>query len=409
MHRLLKRQITRHLEANHLNDEKIKSFLHVVEEAYQNFEQDHLHFERILELSSKESFRELTNLKNAINAASMVVITDYKGIIQFVNENFRNVSGYSTSEAVGKNHRVLNSGYHPSEFFSELWETITSGKIWTGEIKNKSKDGQFYWVNTTIVPLLNETGIPTQYIAIQHDITHVKNAELAIREYALDLEKKNKELDQFAYIVSHDLKAPLRAINNLSEWVEEDLGAEVSEDVKGNLSLLRGRVKRMEGLINGILEYSRAGRIKARVENVDVAELLTDMMQTLAVPLSFRVIIQQNLPVIKTERIAFEQVFSNLISNAIKYNNSNDPIIEIGYKNGNNFYEFFVADNGPGIEKEFFDKIFIIFQTLQSRDKIESTGVGLAIVKKIIDEKGGKVWVDSEKGFGAKFSFTWPV
>jgi signal transduction histidine kinase len=142
---------------------------------------------------------------------------------------------------------------------------------------------------------------------------------------------------------------------------------------------------------------------------VDVAELLTDMMQTLAVPLSFRVIIQQNLPVIKTERIALEQVFSNLISNAIKYNNSTDPVIEIGYKNGNNFYEFFVADNGPGIEKEFFDKIFIIFQTLQSRDKIESTGVGLAIVKKIIDEKGGKVWVDSEKGLGAKFSFTWPV
>jgi PAS domain S-box-containing protein len=409
MHRLLKRQIARHLDINHLNDEKIKGFLQVVEEAYQNFEQDHLHFERILELSSKESFRELTNLKNAINAASMVVITDYKGNIQFVNDNFSNVSGYSAAEAIGKNHRILNSGYHPTDFFKNLWETITSGKIWAGEIKNKSKDGKYYWVNTTIVPLLNETGIPTQYIAIQHDITHVKNAEFAIRDYALDLEKKNKELDQFAYIVSHDLKAPLRAINNLSEWVEEDLGGEVSEEVKSNFSLLRGRVKRMEGLINGILEYSRAGRIKARVENVDVIELLTDMMQTLAVPLTFKIIIPTTMPVLRTERIALEQVFSNLISNAVKYNNSTNPIIEIGYQNGGDFYEFFVTDNGPGIDKEFFDKIFIIFQTLQARDKVESTGVGLAIVKKIIDEKGGKVWVDSEKGQWTKFSFTWPV
>jgi PAS domain S-box-containing protein len=392
---------------SHLEDEKIKNFLLQVEEAYQNFEQDHLQLERTLELSSKESFRELTNMKNAINSASMVVITDYKGNILFINDNFEIVTGWSRNEVYGKNHRILNSGYHPVSFFKTLWETITSGNTWKGEIRNKAKDGHFYWVNATIVPLLNETGIPNQYISIQHDITDVKNAETAIREHAADLEKKNKELDQFAYVVSHDLKAPLRAINNLSEWIEEDLGADIGNDIKSNLSLLRGRVKRMEALINGILDYSRAGRIKAKVESVNVHDMVSEIIETLAAPEHFKITINDGLPVIKTERIALEQVFTNLISNAIKYNTSTNPIIEISAKSITEQYEFCVSDNGPGIEKEFFDKIFIIFQTLQARDKIESTGVGLAIVKKIIEEKGGRIWVESEKGFGSKFIFTW--
>lgn len=409
MHRLLKRQITRHLEVHHLEDEAIKKFLLQVEEAYQNFERDYLQLERTLELSSKESFRELTNLKSAINSAAMVVVTDHKGNILFVNDMFENISGWSKANLVGNNLRILNSGYHSQEFFKSLWDTISSGKTWKGEIKNKTKDGRNYWINSTIVPLSNELGIPNQYISIQHDITEVKNAEIAIRDYATDLEKKNKELDQFAYVVSHDLKAPLRAINNLSEWIYEDLGNDVSPDIKSNLSLLRGRVKRMEALINGILDYSRAGRIKAKVEMVDVAELIADVIESLAIPHHYRIIVPGELPFLKTEKIALEQVFSNLISNAVKYNNSPNPIIEIEHKTIENQHQFCVRDNGPGIESEFFDKIFIIFQTLQSRDKVESTGVGLAIVKKIIDEKGGKVWVESEKGKGAGFYFTWQM
>jgi PAS domain S-box-containing protein len=408
MHRLLKRQISRHLSHTNLQEEDMQNFLESVNEAYQNFDQDYRQLELTLEVSAKESFRELTNLKNAIYTAALVVITDHKGRIQFVNENFEKVSGYSAAELIGQNHSLLKSGYHSNEYFKEMWETISAGKVWKGEVLNRCKDDSFVWLDSTIVPMLNEAGIPNQYITIRKDITNEKNAELAIRSYAADLEKKNSELDQFAYIVSHDLKAPLRAINNLSEWIEEDLGEGISEDVKNHMGLLRGRVKRMELLINGILDYSRAGRIRTREENVDSRLLTEEIVNSLAIPRHFRVAILGDFPVFKTERLAFEQVLTNYVSNAVKYNKNPEPAITISCVENEFDYAFCVSDNGPGIDKEFHEKVFVIFQTLQSRDKIESTGVGLAIVKKIVEDKGGRVWVESSLGHGASFYFSWP-
>lgn len=408
MHRLLKRQINRYLGESNANQDAMPGFLRAIDEAYQNFDQDYRQLELTLELSAKESFRELTNLKNAIYTASLVAITDHKGRIQFVNENFEKVSGFKAEELVGQNHSLLKSGYHTTEFFKEMWETISSGKVWKGEVLNRCKDGSFVWLDSTIVPMLNEAGIPNQYITIRKDITNEKNAEMAIRSYAADLEKKNSELDQFAYIVSHDLKAPLRAINNLSEWIEEDIGDTMTDDVKNHMALLRGRVKRMELLINGILDYSRAGRMRTREENVDTRHLIEEIVNSLAIPKHFRVVILGDFPVFKIERLAFEQVVTNYVSNAVKYNNSVEPVITIGCTANEVEYTFCVSDNGPGIDKEFHDKIFVIFQTLQSRDKIESTGVGLAIVKKIVEDKGGKVWVESIIGQGSSFYFSWP-
>jgi PAS domain S-box-containing protein len=408
MHRLLKRQIIRYLSEAELQNEAVKSFLGVVNEAYINADQDYRQLELTLELSSKESFRELTNLKSAINTAALVVITDHRGVIQFVNENFERVSGYTASELIGANHSFLKSGYHSNEFFKDMWETISAGNVWKGDVLNKCKDGGFVWLDSTIVPMLNEAGKPNQYITIRKDITNEKNAELAIRSYAADLEKKNSELDQFAYIVSHDLKAPLRAINNLSEWIEEDLGSEITDDVKTHMALLRGRVKRMELLINGILDYSRAGRIKTREEMVDTSLLIDEIISSLAIPRNFKVNLMGVFPVFKIEKLVFEQVLTNYISNAVKYNNNPQPVVSVSCNESDLFYEFCVSDNGPGIDKEFHEKIFVIFQTLQSRDKIESTGVGLAIVKKIVDDKGGRVWLESSPGNGASFFFSWP-
>jgi light-regulated signal transduction histidine kinase (bacteriophytochrome) len=238
--------------------------------------------------------------------------------------------------------------------------------------------------------LLNEDGKPNQFIVIRKDITKEKEAENEILEYASNLERINKELDQFAYVVSHDLKAPLRAINNLSVWIEEDLDEKLSGDVRTNM------------------EYSRIGRKRVSTEIVDVNELLSDIVSPEFIPSNFRLILPDDFPIIRTERVALEQVFSNLIGNSIKYNTNPNPKIEVGFSENVDFYEFFVADNGPGIDPQYHDQVFVIFQTLQSRDKFESTGVGLAIVKKIIQEKGGKVWISSLNGHGVKFSFTWP-
>jgi light-regulated signal transduction histidine kinase (bacteriophytochrome) len=223
-----------------------------------------------------------------------------------------------------------------------------------------------------------------------------------------DLARKNADLNQFAYIVSHDLKAPLRGIENVMAWIKEDIGDKLDPQLVQYHALIEGRVKRMENLINGILEFSRIGRTKKPVEKVNVRELVDEVIDTLAPPKTFHFEISGNLPTLVTERIYLEQVFTNLISNAIKYHNRLDGHIDIGISEDNKFYTFYVRDDGPGIEPEYHERIFVMFQTLQERDAFESTGVGLTIVKKIMEEKGGTVWVESEPGKGSTFYFTWP-
>ncbi|MFI5218427.1 MAG: ATP-binding protein [Bacteroidia bacterium] len=220
------------------------------------------------------------------------------------------------------------------------------------------------------------------------------------------LEKRNGELDQFAYVVAHDLKAPLRAISSLSTWIEDDLGSNISNEIKQNFETLKSRITRMENLINGILEYSKAAKT-GNIEKVDSGTLVREIIQSFNCPENFEIRIGKNFPVLQTEKIKLEQVFSNLINNAIKHNARKNAVIEIGCADFEDWCQFYVKDNGHGIDPQFHQKIFVIFQTLQSRDKMESTGIGLSIVKKIVEEQGGKVWVESEPGNGARFEFIW--
>ncbi len=233
-----------------------------------------------------------------------------------------------------------------------------------------------------------------------------RTAELA--DKAKELERSNHELGQFAYVTSHDLKAPLRAIANLSEWIEEDLEECLTDDTRKQMKLMRGRVHRMEALIEGILEYSRVGRVSVDVSEVDVGELLTETVENLAPPELFNIEIAPNMPTLSAARVRLSQVFANLISNAIKYRARDDGNIWVSVKDEGDFYQFSVADDGLGIAEEYHEKIFQIFQTLQARDTFESTGVGLTLVKKIVEEQGGSIELESSEGKGSTFRFTWP-
>jgi signal transduction histidine kinase len=221
------------------------------------------------------------------------------------------------------------------------------------------------------------------------------------------LEKSNRELDQFAYVASHDLKAPLRGIANLSQWIEDDLGERLDEQTRTHLHLLRGRVVRLENLIGGILAYSRAGRNASELATVDVGAMVGEVWELLAPPPSAQLELVQPLPVIRTSRVELQQILLNLIGNAIKHNADRELRIEVGAQRDGKLWKFFVADNGAGIAREFADKIWGLFQTLERRDKVESTGIGLSVVRKIVESHGGTTWVESELGRGATFWFTW--
>jgi signal transduction histidine kinase len=228
------------------------------------------------------------------------------------------------------------------------------------------------------------------------------------RELIAALEKSNQDLDQFAYVTSHDLRAPLRGIANLSQWIEEDLGDTLTDKSRDYLHLLRGRVRRLEDLIQGVLDYSRAGRVADAPTTVDVGELVRQVVELIGKPAGAIVAIAPNLPTLSTTRVPLQQVFMNLVGNAFKYNPKPEPRVQVGAEPIAEGWEFYVRDDGPGIASRYHAQIWGLFQTLHSRDRIESTGMGLAIVRKIVEAHGGRAWIDSQEGKGSTFRFTWP-
>ena len=337
-----------------------------------------------------------------------VVITDSKGIAEWVNDGFTRLMGYAFVEVVGKNpDEIIVMDEISHEAASRLKNKLLTKESCTEELLKYTKDGKKIWVQVNSTPILDNENNIVKYILIESDVTERKSAEEKMEEYLVNLEKTNKELDKFAYIVSHDLKAPLRAIGNLTGWIEEDIGATLPPDSVKNFNIIKGRVVRMEALINGILDYSKAGRNKGEFVSFDSRQLLKETFDLIGPPDNCTIEVNHNLPILNTDKIKLQQVFMNLVNNAIKYSDKKEIKIRVNVEEEKNFWHFKVTDNGPGIEKQFHDKIFVIFQTLNARDELESTGVGLAIVKKIIEDQGGQIWVESEKGQGATFHFTW--
>ncbi|WP_180754334.1 ATP-binding protein [Hymenobacter sp. DG01] len=221
------------------------------------------------------------------------------------------------------------------------------------------------------------------------------------------LENRNRELDQFAYVASHDLKAPLRGVVTVVKWIEDELPHELSPQMRQYLDMMKGRLHRLEDLINGLLAYARAGRTEQQLEEVSVQQLVQEVSE-LVVPPTFRVATPTPLPTFLTDRLSLQQVFTNLMGNAAKYHNRPDGLITVTCQDIGECYEFRVQDDGPGIAPQFHQKIFLMFQTLRDRHTAESTGIGLSIVKRIIEEKKGTIHLESAEGAGASFIFTWP-
>lgn len=240
------------------------------------------------------------------------------------------------------------------------------------------------------------------------EVEHRMQFEEKLRQTALQLQESNQALDEFAYIASHDLRAPLRAIDHLSTWIQEDCYSILPEKSRAYFDLLKKRVQRLDALITGILEYSRAGLVTTEKEAVDLNKLLSEVIDNLSPPPYIKIIIENVMPVLNTHKIAITQVFSNLLNNAIKYHDKPIGHIKLGCRVFEKYYQFYVADDGSGIDPRFHKKIFELFQTVKPRNATESTGIGLPIIKKILDRQGGEISLTSVLGQGTTFYFTWP-
>jgi two-component system, chemotaxis family, sensor kinase Cph1 len=280
-----------------------------------------------------DSVRELTDLKAAIDEHSIVAITDQKGDITYVNDKFCAISKYPREELIGKNHRIINSGYHPKAFFTGMWTTISAGKVWRGEIRNRAKDGSFYWVHTTIVPFKNLEGRIYQYVSIRTDITQRKKAEE-------DLAEKNKELETIVYVASHDLRSPLVNIQGFSKELQRacqdvrgalkidenpslsrELKVQLNEDIPEALEFIRNGVTKMDTLLAGLLRFSRLGRAALQIQKLDMDDMLKSIVKSMEFELREKNVAVKTgkLPSCFGDSVQINQVFSNLLSNAIKF------------------------------------------------------------------------------------------
>jgi two-component system sensor kinase FixL len=240
------------------------------------------------------------------------------------------------------------------------------------------------------------------------DATRVRQAHQKQETLLRRVAEINEELTHFAYVISHDLKAPLRGIKLITEWLCSDYGDKLGPEAKEQMDLLQSRVARMHNLIEGVLQYSRVGRIKEDMVEVDLDKLLPVITDAIAPPQHIHITVEGHLPTVTCEKTRVTQVFQNLLTNAVKFMDKPRGEIQVGCADDGEFWKFNVTDNGPGIEEKHFERIFRIFQTLAPRDEFESTGVGLTLVKKIVEMYGGKVWVESVVGQGSAFFFTFP-
>jgi two-component system sensor kinase FixL len=344
------------------------------------------------------------------SAVDAIITIDDKGQLERLNAAAERMFGYTEAEVAGKNVSMLMPAPHRALHDSYLERFLDTGErriIGTGrQVEGLRKDGTVFPMDLTVAEM--RIGERQMFTGVVRDITVRKLAEANNQRLLEELTSANEELTNFAYVVSHDLKTPLRGIGALADWIATDYADKFNDEGKEHMRLLIQRAHRMGAMIDGILQYSRVGRVREAVALIDLNRLLPEVIDLLAPPPGIEILVEPGLPQVVAEPTRLSQVFHNLLSNAIKYMGKPTGVVRIGYVDDGHEWRFFVADDGPGIDPRHFERIFQLFQTLAPRDRVESTGVGLALVKKIVEMYHGRVWVDSAPGAGAAFCFTIP-
>jgi PAS domain S-box-containing protein len=384
----------------------------------------------------KTSLKETSDLRTALDAHAIVAVTDAQGKIVYVNDKFCAISKYSRQELVGQDHRIINSGFHSKEFIRDLWTTIAHGKVWHGEIKNKAKDGSFYWVDTTIVPFLNEDGKPRQYVAIRADITERKLAEEEIRQINAGLEQRvgertvelekakhqaesaNRFKSEFLANMSHELRTPLNGIIGFSEFLVDEKPGKLNSKQKEYLGDVLNSARHLHQLINDVLDLAKveAGRMELNPEIFQLAKAIEDVCavaKPLAQKKNIKVFtrVSSELDVVTLDQQKFKQVLFNLLSNALKFTDEGGQVEIKTEPNGAGHFRLLVKDTGIGIRPEDLQRLFREFEQIESGTsrRYEGTGLGLALSRKIVELQGGTIMVESEIGKGSAFSVTLPL
>ncbi|MEK6725767.1 MAG: ATP-binding protein [Deltaproteobacteria bacterium] len=396
--------------------------------------------EKMIEDRTRELYIVNEYLQNINNSmADTLIVVNPDGTIRSANRAALNMLGYTEDELRGKDIETLfekGVGTGPSGFGrqdsaarSETTCVTKAGRnipVILSRSTMKDLDGAVLGVVCLALDISERKKTEEKLRKAYDEIKATQDASLSIMEdmeiqrkkleatvrekdaLMSQVERANKELQDFAYIVSHDLKAPLRAIGTISSWIAEDYKDKLDDAGREQLFVLLQRTKRMHDMIEGILQYSRVGRIKGTPETIDTGKVAEQVREALSSPANMQIKIHAPMPAIFIDPVQINQIIQNLISNAIKYMDKPEGLVEVGCRDAGEFWEFYVKDNGPGIEEKHFERIFQIFQTLKARDEFESTGIGLTIVKKIIEQSGGRVWVESEVGNGSTFKFTIP-
>lgn len=354
---------------------------------------------------------ELEQQLNLLGVTAMVSETNLRGEIMKANASFCKKSGYSLEELVGARHSKLKSNVHSKEMYDNIWLTISQGGTWQGELCNKNKNGELYWVHATLQPFLNENGEISRYVGVFFDVTELKTTSEQLASMNRRLDTANKELETFSYSVSHDLKAPLRALQGFSKNLVKNYSDSLDETGVRWLHFIQDNASRMDTLIADILSFSRINKAVTKKDKFDMRHIIEHKADTLkqVYKKPHEITIADNLPNITSDQSMIEMVWQNLLDNAFKYSQKKEFVsIAIWAEEKDSHVTYFIKDNGNGFDMKYYDKIFGVFQRLHSNEEFEGTGVGLANVHRIIQKHKGSIEAYSEPNKGATFQFSLP-